>query len=259
MLQAHVDASEIPSTERVVQFIDRLLGFLFPIRCHKKMETIAEIEKELKDLQEELEEILMHIEVCDPKRSDSICKSFFSSLECIHQSTIEDAESILAGDPAAHSIAEVIGTYPGFYAIAIYRIANKIHELDVPYLPRIISEHAHSVTGVDIHPAANIGRSFCIDHGTGIVIGETTIIGDHVKIYQGVTLGGMSVHKSMALQKRHPTIEDRVTIYSGATILGGDTVIGKNSTIGGNVWLTESVPENSFVYYSSKDHIKQKK
>jgi len=140
----------------------------------------------------------------------------------------------------------------GFYAIAAYRIAHELHSLGVQGTPRIITEHAHSKTGIDIHPGASIGDHFCIDHGTGVVIGETSVIGDHVKIYQGVTLGALSVNKEDATKKRHPTLEDNVVVYAGATILGGETVIGKGSVIGGNVWLTSSVPSNSKIYYQAK-------
>nr|WP_246202660.1 serine O-acetyltransferase EpsC [Fulvivirga lutimaris] len=154
------------------------------------------------------------------------------------------------GDPAAKSKVEVIKTYPGFYAIAAHRIAHEFQKYNLTLIPRIISEHAHSHTGIDIHPCAQIGEHFCIDHGTGVVIGETTIIGDYVKIYQGVTLGALSVRKEDAKTKRHPTIENNVIIYSGATILGGKTEVGQGSIIGGNVWLTKSVPPNSRLSYS---------
>jgi serine O-acetyltransferase len=155
------------------------------------------------------------------------------------------------GDPAAKSYDEIIFSYPGIYAMAVYRVAHKLFEFGVPLLPRIMTEYAHSVTGIDIHPGAEIGERFVIDHGTGVVIGETTIIGKNVRIYQGVTLGALSIPKDSADQfrgkKRHPTIEDDVIIYSGATLLGGNTVIGARSVIGGNVWLTESVPPDTMV------------
>jgi serine O-acetyltransferase len=158
--------------------------------------------------------------------------------------------SIVNGDPAAKSEFEVIRTYPGFYALCFYRIAHKLLKLEVPLLPRVLTEYAHSRTGIDIHPGAEIDEHFFIDHGTGIVIGETARIGKHVKIYQGVTLGALSVKKSLANQKRHPTVEDHVVIYSGATILGGETVIGHHSIIGGNVWLTCSIPPGSLVHHN---------
>jgi serine O-acetyltransferase len=153
------------------------------------------------------------------------------------------------GDPAATTDFEVIRTYPGFYALAFYRLAHGLYELQIPLIPRILTEYAHSKTGIDIHPGATIGNYFFMDHGTGIVIGETCEIGERVKIYQGVTLGALSVDKSMASTKRHPTIEDGVVIYSGATILGGETVVGENSIIGGNVWLTRSTAPNTKIYH----------
>jgi len=163
-----------------------------------------------------------------------------------------DVDAIFAGDPAAKSEFEVIRAYPGFLAICFYRIAHLLLQLRVPLLPRILTEHAHSQTGIDIHPAARIGEYCMIDHGTGVVIGETSVIGDHVKIYQGVTLGALSVDKSMASVKRHPTIEDHVIIYSNATILGGDTIVGHHSVIGGNVWLTNSVAPGSMLYHNAE-------
>ncbi len=168
----------------------------------------------------------------------------------IYDKLIEYLLAIYIGDPAAKYISEVIRSYPGFYATAAYRIAHELHSLGIEDIPRIITEHAHSQTGIDIHPGARIGRHFCIDHGTGLVVGETAEIGDHVKLYQGVTLGALSVHKEDANLKRHPVIEDHVVIYAGATILGGQTVIGHHSIIGGNVWITRSVPPHAKVYYT---------
>ena len=158
-----------------------------------------------------------------------------------------DTIAAFNGDPAAKSNEEVMLSYPGLEAILVHRIANFLYKNGVPVIPRIMSEHVHGKTGIDIHPGASIGESFFIDHGTGVVIGETCIIGDNVKIYQGVTLGALSVKKNLQNKKRHPTIEDNVTIYANATILGGETVIGKNSIIGGNTWVTESVLENSVI------------
>jgi len=160
----------------------------------------------------------------------------------------KDVLAAFQGDPAANGVEEVIFSYPSIEAVTVHRIAHELQRQGVPMLPRIMAEHAHSISGIDIHPGATIGESFFIDHGTGVVIGETTSIGDHVKIYQGVTLGALSLERDPTLvlgTKRHPTIEDHVTIYAGATILGGDTVIGANSVIGGNVWLVESVPPHS--------------
>jgi serine O-acetyltransferase len=162
-----------------------------------------------------------------------------------------DASATCEADPAAGSIDEVVLAYPGFFALACYRIAHALSQRGVALLPRLITEFAHRETGIDIHPSAQIGRSLAIDHGTGIVIGETAIIGDRVRLYQGVTLGAHSVRKDLAQHKRHPTIEDEVVIYANATILGGDTVIGARSLIGGNVWLTHSVPTGSVVTHGS--------
>ena len=170
-----------------------------------------------------------------------------------------DANAIEKNDPATKSLEEVYLACPGFYAIAIYRLSHELFKLKTSILPRMMSEYVHGITGIDIHPGATIGDSFFVDHGTGIVIGETSIIKSNVKIFQGVTLGGIQVKKSMSSTKRHPTIEDNVTIYANATILGGDISIGANSTIGANVWITKSVPENSLVTYQSEIKISRKK
>ena len=183
---------------------------------------------------------------------------FFESLVAIHSDLLSDLEAILDFDPAAKSRAEVLLAYPGFYAIFVYRIANYLWVREVNVLPRLLSELAHSKTGIDIHPGANIGKCFFIDHGTGIVIGETAKIGNNVKIYQGVTLGALSVSKEKAKEKRHPTIEDDVIIYANATILGGNTTIGKGAVIGGNVWITESIPAHSLVHHKSEIIVKTK-
>jgi len=183
---------------------------------------------------------------------EKVADAFFKDLEDIKTTLLKDAEFILESDPAATRLIEVIAIYPGFLAIFCYRIANSLAKLSIPLLPRMITEYSHKVTGIDIHPHAQIGCPIAIDHGTGIVIGETTHIGNNVKIYQGVTLGALSVDKSKASKKRHPTIEDNVVLYSGCTILGGETVVGRNSIIGGNVWLTESIAPFSVVYHKSE-------
>jgi len=175
--------------------------------------------------------------------------NFSQNLPEILNKLNEDAQFMADNDPAANSIEEIFLSYPGFIAIAIYRISHEFYKIKIPLLPRLMSEYAHFLSGVDINPGATIGSPFFIDHATGIVIGETTVIKDYVKIYQGVTLGALQVSKDLQHKKRHPTIESNVTIYSNTTILGGDTVIGQNSTIGGNVWITESVPKNSIVYH----------
>lgn len=169
----------------------------------------------------------------------------------------KDAEAIFRNDPASNSIEEVYLSYPGFFAVAIYRFAHEFHEAGFPLVPRMMTEYAHRLTGVDIHPGATIGTSFFIDHATGIVIGETAEIKNNVKIYQGVTLGALYVEKNLKNTKRHPTVENNVTIYANATILGGKTIVGKNSIIGGNVWITSSIPENSLVTHSPEIKIRQ--
>jgi serine O-acetyltransferase len=183
---------------------------------------------------------------------ETVVDHFLESLDETKELLLNDARFILDSDPAAKELIEVISIYPGFYAIFCYRIAHLLSRLSVSLLPRMITEYAHRITGIDIHPSAFIGNPFSIDHGTGIVIGETAHIGNHVKMYQGVTLGALSVDKYKASKKRHPTIEDNVILYAGCTILGGETVVGSNSIIGGNVWLTESILPNSVVYHKSE-------
>jgi serine O-acetyltransferase len=189
-----------------------------------------------------------HIEARD------LVADFFDSLPGIRSVVMEDVDAAFRGDPAAKTVEEVILAYPGLEAVVAHRIAYFFWEAGLPLIPRMMSEHLHSKTGIDIHPGARIGKRFFIDHGTGVVIGETAVIGDDVKLYQGVTLGALSVRKGESDKKRHPTIEDEVTIYSGATILGGRTVVGKGSVIGGNVWLTSSVPAYSRVYLPEGDY-----
>ncbi len=190
---------------------------------------------------------------------EQIAEQFIDNLEEIRETLLKDARFILDSDPAATQLIEVIAIYPGFFAVFCYRIAHSLARLCVPLVPRMITEYAHKVTGIDIHPNAVIGCPFSIDHGTGIVIGETTLIGNNVKVYQGVTLGALSVDKSKASKKRHPTIEDNVILYAGCTILGGDTVIGRNSIIGGNVWLTESIAPYSVAYHKSEIIVRSQK
>ncbi len=183
------------------------------------------------------------------QKAERICGEFFEQLPRIQKLLIKDVQAGFDGDPAAQSKEEIIFSYPGLLAIFVYRIAHELYIRKVPFIPRIMTEYAHTKTGIDINSGALIGESFFIDHGTGIVIGETTVIGDNVKLYQGVTLGGLSTRGGQTLSgvKRHPTIEDNVTIYAGATILGGETVIGANSVIGGNTFITESVPKDTRV------------
>ena len=190
------------------------------------------------------------------KNCSKLWESFVAELPNILQKLNLDAEAIFKNDPASKSIEEVYLAYPGFYAIAIYRLSHELYKGKLPLIPRLMTEYAHKLTGVDINPGAQIGDSFFIDHATGIVIGETTIIKNNVKIYQGVTLGALSVSKNLKNTKRHPTVEDNVTIYANAIILGGQTVIGENSIIGGNAWLTRSVPKNSIVSHDPVIKIK---
>lgn len=195
----------------------------------------------------------------ETKPCDSDWNEFLETLPEVLEKLNLDAQAFLSFDPASTTIEEVYIAYPGFYAIAIHRLCHVLHQLKVPLIPRLMSEYAHRITGVDIHPGATIGDSFFIDHATGIVIGETCVIKKNVKIYQGVTLGALQVSKDLQNTKRHPTVEDNVVIYANATILGGETIIGANSIIGGNIWLTKSVPKNSFVYHSPETKMKVKK
>ncbi|MFC3879305.1 serine O-acetyltransferase EpsC [Algoriphagus namhaensis] len=249
---AHQDCSECPSPKAVQDFFSELLGLLFPEFTVNKIEQREEVEAELLRLEQVLAGILIRNPHLHQGEGNTIARAFFEKLEPVFDQINEDIDAMYAGDPAAKSRTEIVRSYPGFFAIAAYRIAHELHVLNIKLIPRIITEFAHSRTGIDIHPGATIGHHFCIDHGTGVVIGETTQIGNHVKIYQGVTLGALSVNKEDADSKRHPTIGDGVVIYAGATILGGETHIGEGSVVGGNVWLTKSVPANSKIYYQSR-------
>lgn len=195
----------------------------------------------------------------DDNKAEEITNIFLSKIPQLHTKLLKEAEVFNQNDPAANCVEEVILAYPGFYALTVHRIAHELYLLDAPIIPRLFSEHAHSKVGIDINPGATIGDSFYIDHGTGIVIGESTIIGNNVKIYQGVTLGALFVTKDLSKKKRHPTIEDNVVIYAGASILGGDTVVGHDSIIGGNAWLTHSVPPYSQVIQSAEITIQEAK
>jgi serine O-acetyltransferase len=213
-------------------------------------------EKELNALKIIFLKVLSEISSEDGSK---LWNSFIKRLPDIKKDIQLDAKATEKNDPACKSLEEIYLAYPGFHAIAIYRLSHELFKLNLPVISRMMSEYIHGITGIDIHPGATIGKSFFIDHGTGIVIGETSIIKNNVKIYQGVTLGGLSIKKSLAQTKRHPTIEDNVTIYANATILGGDIVIGANSIIGANVWITQSVPENSLVTYQSEIKISARK
>lgn len=254
----------LPSKFDVAQTIESLLRLLFSgYYGTKKFQNVVEIENKLITLYKKLkEQIAPFVEACEVPSTVDVEQSIHEllvHLPQIHQDLWLDAQALFNEDPAAVNLKEVVLAYPGFYATAVYRIAHVFCSIGVPVFPRMIAEYAHEKTGIDIHPCASIGKSFVIDHGTGVVIGETCNIGDRVKIYQGVTLGALSVEKNMAQQKRHPTIENDVVIYAGATILGGETCIGHDSIIGGNVWLTESVPPHSVLYYQHDTHNKLQK
>lgn len=201
-------------------------------------------------LQEELTALLSR--VIPPEEARAAGKNFFDAVVFLYEKLQEDLDALFSTDPAAVSRTDVIVSYPGFFAVCVYRISHSLWAYNIPVIPRLLSEYAHSRTGIDIHPAAQIGSRFVIDHGTGVVIGETCLIGNDVRIYQGVTLGAVNVHKDKADCKRHPTVEDDVTIYANATILGGNTVIGKGAVIGGNVWITASVPPRALVYHKNE-------
>jgi serine O-acetyltransferase len=241
---------------RVGAWVRSLIDILFPQAGEQAYATPGEVRDAFDASAAELRTLLRPLEgeISDPAE---ISTAFFDALPEIHRQLMVDAGAIERGDPAAESIDEVILAYPGFLAIAVHRIAHRFTELGVPLLPRVLAEWAHERSGIDIHPGATLGHPVVIDHGTGIVIGQTAVIGNNVKIYQGVTLGALSVNKSLASTKRHPTIEDDVVIYANATILGGETVIGRGSVIGGNVWLTASVPPDSTVYHRSEVHVRQ--
>jgi serine O-acetyltransferase len=230
-------------------FIHSILSVLFPHYTKDKYSSLEGIKFHLFQLEKQLKLIVSPLLSNTSLYIEDVTDHFFKALPDVYHKLWYDAQAIFEGDPAALSVDEVIFTYPGFFAIAIYRLAHEFYKLQVPVFPRLLTEYAHEKTAIDIHPGAKIGESFAIDHGTGIVIGESTIVGSHVKLYQGVTLGALSVDKQMASQKRHPTIEDHVVIYAHAVVLGGKTVVGHHSVVGGNVWMTASVPPNSVVYH----------
>ena len=240
------------NSSKITNWIDDLFLILFPEKAlsTKGIENLWNINK--------LNFIAFSLNTANDKSEiemAGISEQFYDSIPDIYFNLQKDANALLNTDPAANSIQEIINSYPGFTAIAIYRIANAISKFDIPMIPRILTEYAHSRTGIDIHPKATIGVPFVIDHGTGIVIGETTVIGKNVCIYQGVTLGAMQVEKSMEEKKRHPTVEDNVIIYANATILGGSTIVGNHSIIGGNTFVTKSVNPYSFVMQASKNTV----
>ncbi|MCG8635738.1 MAG: serine acetyltransferase [Desulfobacterales bacterium] len=264
---AHIGDEPIHFSTSVKEMIDKFREILFPGYFASEKVDSANLPyhmgQAVSQLYEILSEQVIHVlrhdclrydlacAECEPRGNDVALK-VIQAIPDLRRCLAEDVRGAFEGDPAAKSHDEVIFSYPGLYAITVYRIANILHNFKIPQLPRIMSEYAHSLTGIDIHPGATIGKRFVIDHGTGIVIGETSIIGDNVRIYQNVTIGALSLPpdagEKLRWAKRHPTIEDDVIVYSGATILGGETVIGTRSVVGGNVWLTRSIPADTKVF-----------
>ena len=260
-----VDLKRHPEKEVVIDMITKLLRIVFPgyfrentYRMYNAKHNLSMLmEDVMYNLNKQIRLILqsgMDDEEAKEKAQE-ICLEFFRRIPAVRATVQTDVEAAFSGDPAATSTDEIIFCYPGLFAITVYRLAHVLYELEVPMLPRIMTEYAHGITGIDIHPGATIGNYFFIDHGTGIVIGETTIIGENVKIYQGVTLGGLSTRAGQGLRgkKRHPTIEDNVTIYANASILGGETVIGRDSVIGANAFITHSIPASTTVSIKSQE------
>ncbi|MFQ9515897.1 MAG: serine O-acetyltransferase [Eubacterium sp.] len=268
-----IDQIEIfdqPDTEIVVDMIDKLLKIIFPGFFRDKSYRFYNMNSRLTVLIEDvmfnlnrqiataLRQIPDHMNMQDEERivkAERLCLEFFKKIPKIREYVETDVQAFFDGDPAAYNRNEIILSYPGLYAITVNRIAHELFLLSVPLIPRIMTEHAHSKTGIDIHPGATIGKYFFIDHGTGIVVGETTIIGENVKVYQGVTIGALSTRGGQRLKgvKRHPTIEDNVTIYSGASILGGETLIGKGSVIGSNAFITSSIAPGTRVSIKNQE------
>ncbi|MGN0625486.1 MAG: serine O-acetyltransferase EpsC [Oscillospiraceae bacterium] len=256
-----------PDREKVIWMIRELRGMLFPGffgGCPEEGQNLSFAAEKLRKIKDELNRQLYAAltfragaasEQEIRRETQQICQAFFSRLPDVQRQLKMDVQAIFEGDPAAQSKAEVILSYPGLFAIFVYRVAHELYCKKVPLIPRIMTEYAHSRTGIDIHAGAQIGSYFSIDHGTGIVIGETTEIGDHVKLYQGVTLGALSTRKGQQLSgvKRHPTVKDHVTVYANASVLGGNTVIGENSIIGGSAFVTESVPANTKVMVPNRE------
>ena len=260
-----VDLKRHPEKEVVIDMITKLLRIVFPgyfrentYRMYNAKHNLSMLmEDVVYNLNKQIRLILQSaMDDAEAKeKAQSVCLEFFRRIPAVRATVQTDVEAAYAGDPAATSTDEIIFCYPGLFAITVYRLAHVLYELNVPMLPRIMTEYAHGITGIDIHPGATIGNYFFIDHGTGIVIGETTIIGENVKVYQGVTLGGLSTRAGQGLRgkKRHPTIEDNVTIYANASILGGETVIGRDSVIGANAFITHSIPEATTVSIKSQE------
>ncbi|MDX2191535.1 MAG: serine O-acetyltransferase EpsC [Bacteroidota bacterium] len=258
IFKKHISTEVYPATSSISRLITKIILILFPEQTKKHYQDISELFTAFEIIEKELSMILQSMQAHLPKDASVLSKEYMQMLPHIYHLLDTDIKSLLDGDPAAKNEYEIVRTYPGFYAVAFYRLAHGLYVLNIPLLPRVLTEFAHSKTGIDIHPGATIGENLYIDHGTGIVIGETCIIGKNVKIYQGVTLGALSVSKDLASKKRHPTIEDNVVIYSNATILGGETVIGHDSVVGGNVWLTRSIDPYTKIYHQEQVKISDK-
>ncbi len=248
-LMAHRAEHRFPPQIRTLtkRFAGEILSVLFPHFTDHIGDDPHHLDIEIQQVEATLQEILGSLSEAYQVPNEGLIDSFIQCLPSIYQALLLDAKAIYHGDPAAISVEEVILSYPGFFAIALHRVAHDLYRLGLPLMPRLLSEHAHHHTGIDIHPGATIGRSFFIDHGTGIVVGETAVIGNGVKLYQGVTLGALVVQKHLANRKRHPTLGDNVVVYANATILGGETEVGHDSFVGGNAWVTESIPPFSIV------------
>ncbi len=261
-----------PDQDVIIDVLKKLIMIIYPgfyrdeiYRTHTAKNRVAVlIEDVMYNLRKQLEIVLVNderfrdIDRAERKEvAQDICLDFFSKIPKIREYLDTDIDAAFDGDPAARDRTEIILAYPGLYAITVHRIAHELSLMNIPYIPRIMSEHAHSKTGVDIHPGASIGKHFFIDHATGIVIGETSIIGEHVKVYQGVTIGALSTKDGQLLHgvKRHPTIEDNVTLYAGATVLGGNTVIGHDSIIGGSAFVTRSIEPNTSVIVKTESTV----
>lgn len=252
-----------PDKDVIIDMIGKLQRIVYPgfsrdrsYRIYNARHNLSMlIEDVMYNLNKQIAIVLPGAREAAEERAQEISIAFFRKIPEIRAVVQTDVDAFFQGDPAAHSTDEIIFCYPGLFAVTVYRLAHVLYGMNVPLLPRIMTEHAHSVTGIDINPGADIGNYFFIDHGTGIVIGETTKIGDHVKLYQGVTLGALSTRGGQSLRgrKRHPTIEDNVTIYAGASILGGDTVIGRDCVIGSNVFITHSIPPCTTVSVKSQE------
>ena len=261
-----LDILRLPDKDVVIDVIGKLRRIVFPGFSRDKNYRIYNAKYNLSML---IEDVMFHLsrqialvlqsegweKAASEERGRELCLSFLRTIPAVRAVVQTDLQASYDGDPAATSCDEIIFSYPGLFAITVYRLAHELHLLGVPMIPRMMTEYAHSVTGIDIHPGATVGEFFFIDHGTGIVIGETTVIGKHVKLYQGVTLGALTTRGGQSLRgkRRHPTIEDNVTIYAGASILGGETVIGRDSVIGSNVFITHSIAPNTTVSVKNQE------